>query len=353
MPAATDDAVVALLEWEQRCELAPSVGCSGVLVSPRVVLTAAHCVDPLMRAHRGSVFVGADVSGPGTRIAVIDQRVDPTFDRARGDHDLALLLLAEPAAPSPVPLTDHDASTLEPGAELRTVGYGVTDPGTDTEGTRRGGVMSLTELDAFNLSSAPSPAMSCDGDSGGPVFATIDGVETLVAVTSSGDRNCAVSARNARVDERLDAFIRPAIAELEALPLPAPRDPARLAGLCGERCVDHEDCPTGLTCDLALDGLSYCSVGSLEPGALEEECASDVECRGRSCVRLTMPDGCRCFDPCFDAPMLPDAGTPDAGETSDPPAGCSVFPRRGAGRPWALFVLMTLAFARVRSGRKV
>ncbi len=342
-----DEAVVALLEWDRACAAAPSVGCSGVLVSPRVVLTAAHCVDPLLDAHQASVFFGADVGGPGERIAVVASRVDPRFDLARGDRDLALLLLAEPAPATPVTLVDHDASGIAVGADLRVAGFGVSEAGTDTEGVRRAGVMTLSAGDPFNLTSAPGPSMSCEGDSGGPVFAQLDGTEVLVAITSAGDRGCVESARNARVDERLDAFIRPTIAELEAIPRPSPPDLARLAGLCGERCADSTECPSGMSCDTASDGLRYCSLGAIGPGALEEACTSDAECGPRACVRLAAPDGCRCFDPCLEPPAVPDAGPP-----ADPPTGCTISSQRQPGLAWLLALACLALEGRARRGAR-
>ena len=47
---------------------------------------------------------------------------------------------------------------------------------------------------------------TCNGDSGGPAFMRIDGVETIVGVTSYGNADCSDGGFDARVDSDL-AFI--------------------------------------------------------------------------------------------------------------------------------------------------
>lgn len=342
---SADEAVVALLAWDGPCDAAPRLICSGLLVAPRVVLTAGHCVDSLTRAPQANVFFGADITGPGTSIAIDRSRVDPTFDLATGANDLGLLLLAEDAPAAPLTLLDHDASALALGSDLRVVGLGVASLDGAGDGVRRTGTMATSAIDATDITSEPSPSMSCSGDSGGPVFATIDGVETLVGVTSGGDRECRFTARNARVDIRLDAFVRPAVAELEALAADRLPTPERLAGLCGERCTSDDECPVGMTCDLGTDGMSYCFFGALGPGAFQTECASDTECPGTPCLRVAARDTCHCFAACLEPLGMPDASMPDAGAEPLPTAGCACHATPSEPRGPSLLALALVLFA--------
>src|SRR5581483_3816345 len=75
-------------------------------------------------AQLTAVF-GADVHGRGRRIAVIDGRLAPDWSPTTQENDLALLLLAEPAAGvAPVPLLRSAIDDHLLGATLRLVGFG-------------------------------------------------------------------------------------------------------------------------------------------------------------------------------------------------------------------------------------
>src|SRR3954452_21172663 len=65
--------------------------CSAVLVAPRVLLTAAHCVDGADPAGL-EAFFGNDRNGPGNRTPIIDARLHPGWDAVTLAHDAALLL---------------------------------------------------------------------------------------------------------------------------------------------------------------------------------------------------------------------------------------------------------------------
>lgn len=193
--------------------------CSGTLVSPTHILTAAHCLDfdfdGVVDADLSSLVFGFDSDfSDGTASdthSVVKAELHPNwFQSDLGGGDLAVLTLSEPVthiAPTPIYLGDPL------GAEITYVGYGSRDVAYP-EGllqTRRAAIKSAannvvddvdrvfgllgTDLDGpdgvgvnFFGSSEPLPLEGtvAAGDSGGGVFINVDGKDYLAGVISFG-----------------------------------------------------------------------------------------------------------------------------------------------------------------------
>lgn len=100
--------------------------CTGSVVSPVRVVTAAHCVAPSgMRVRAGS----ASALAGGQEVAVSSVEVHPEYRRMRNGglvNDIAVLTLAEPVGAPPIELADPalDAAMTALGAPAFAVGFG-------------------------------------------------------------------------------------------------------------------------------------------------------------------------------------------------------------------------------------
>ena len=201
------------------------VECSGALVGPKTVLTAAHCVYdrppalyPRMAFRLGNnAFVPAETRP--VKGVLYPTRENSTADlayvhsRRLPQNDIALVYLDQPAA-GVTPFAFHAGQpTLDLVKEERTrldfVGFGfnVVEGSKTGIGRKRHVLMPIQALEGRWIRYGDGAAGTCDGDSGGPAFLLIEKNGTpprqvLVGVTSAGPIGC----RGLAYDTRVDAF---------------------------------------------------------------------------------------------------------------------------------------------------
>ena len=366
-----DPAVVALLQGT-------TLLCTATLIAPRVLLSAAHCFSDdgaLPAAHFGAVPGAGDVT-----VALQLARRHPAFDATVLDNDVAVALLAEdaPAGTPPAPLPSVPLDGSDVGTTLRIVGFGRTAADDTTPPRKRAGTAIVSSLEADAFSFTPSPSQTCEGDSGGPAFATVGAAGAVVGVTSSGDPACATMARDMRVDAYLGGFIAPFVAATAVGAAQAGDRcyyPANCAAGAGECLPALDDatlsfcappcgagCPAGLACLADGNGVARCRHAAPSPGAAGSACTVAADCEGgRACVAAAGGGGRVCADTCFpDLPGFcaasfecrPVAGGGGSACFVKSHGGCSFLPAPSAA-PWPLGLLVALVALSVRSdGRR-
>ncbi len=316
-PDTKSPAVVALVHRLGMCgDPAIEFVCSGVLVSPRVVLTAAHCLES-MPASALDVFFGASITDGGTRVPVVEGRVHPGFDATTHAFDVAALVLASeaPAEIVPVPPRTTPLPATIVGTNVGIVGFGITSASAGDTGVRRSGTAVVYAATDAELRILAQPSMTCRGDSGSPLMLpTADG-EEVIGITSWGDPQCAEFGAAVRVDRIFESFVSPIVTEAKTPLVQRTFDPA--APLCTNACDTHADCPAGTACTKGLDGRGRCTFHGWDGYQLGERCERSSDCTD-TCVDT--PAGCRCLARCD---SLTPASTSPSGNASSCSAGRS------------------------------
>jgi hypothetical protein len=170
--------------------------CSGAVIAPDLVLTAAHCV--LQRAAYRVVGVDRRFRKLGTRVvaaALHPSFVAGTTPRTQPGVDLAVLKLASPLGPDFTPLDPTRSADLGEGEMVDLAGFGLSAE------ARRGSarvlratrLMSLGPLQTANRVvvvadgerlAETTGAGACRGDSGGPIVRGGPGGYQLLGIVS-------------------------------------------------------------------------------------------------------------------------------------------------------------------------
>ena len=297
-------------------EVSTQVLCTATLLSDRALLTAGHCVDDEARGTLELAF-GPDPAEPEETRLIADFVLHPEYSATDSAFDLAVVWLDEPVSRPVISRYEGALSEDDVEGSLDVIGYG--------PGEQRAGMVTLSELDEHTLTYVPGPDMTCGGDSGGPVLATIDGEPKLVGITSAGDRSCESWGIAAQVDEGMAELL-----ELEPEPSAWVVQPE---AICEQTCTEDTQCPGDLLCTEA----GRCAIRGLEAGDLMEPCTSHDDCASRQCV--VMGSSAQCLEPCF------------VDEPADPPTngGCTLG-STGHGTPsGSALALLLLALGLRRS----
>lgn len=171
--------------------------CSGTLVSPTVVVTAAHCASGLATDRVAVSFASQYTASSPVEAGTL--HADPDWNASAKDtHDVAVVVLdrASRIAPLSLPAAGLLDTAATKQQQFTNVGYGYADRTFTFDGYRRVSTSSFTSLDATTLKLSENPGGVCFGDSGGPRLVG----STVTAVTSEGNKNCTGQSTSYRLD---------------------------------------------------------------------------------------------------------------------------------------------------------
>jgi V8-like Glu-specific endopeptidase len=197
--------------------------CTGEVISPHVVLTAAHCVAAaeVGANARFTVHTGATIGATSANtFAVKEVHANSAWNPQDlfSGHDVGVVILAAPLAVTPLRLHRVPLTSADKGAPVRLVGYGLSAAQTaSSAGVKREAAAALNDFDPALVSVGDAQHGTCNGDSGGPAFLTVGAVEEVVGVTSFGDQACSQGNYDTRVDVELP-FIDPYVAANDPSP---------------------------------------------------------------------------------------------------------------------------------------
>lgn len=192
--------------------------CTGSLISPTVLLTAAHCLDFLPANARVYVtFAASAAEGVANAILATAFHFDPQFSQKQGDpHDIGVVILPAKRTKGITPMQLPTAGLLDQlsqknglkGQQFLNIGYGGTVPTTGQpivtyDGVRKVSQSTFMALEAawlwLSMNAHTGDGGDCYGDSGGPkVF--VSNPNMVVALVVTGDFVCRATTKDYRVD---------------------------------------------------------------------------------------------------------------------------------------------------------
>lgn len=282
--------------------------CSGTLVGPQTVLTAAHCINTYGPGNFYHVIFGTSVMSRTKAVRVASQHKNPCYKVSSAAcpnnvqemyYDFGLLKLEQPVLDiAPIEMNTAAMTTAQIGKMVRHVGFGVTESG--SSGRKLQTTYPLRYVQQLSIESGETNSQTCSGDSGGPAFMVMPGSpnEKLVGVVSFGDKDC----KQFGVDGRVDVVFPWIQSTMNGWEIPTCAEDGRCApnctqpdpdcaciadGQCTAQCTNparDPDCPA----NCARNGIcatENCPILDQDCVAQGATCTKPESCQSRECIR--------------------------------------------------------------------
>lgn len=337
-----------------------SAGCTGVLVAPRVVLTAGHCIGGISKVKVNANSLLDD----GEEIAVVQQFEYPNSWQT---YDIGVLILERDSVVPPR-LIAHGCARdkyIVDGAEVAIVGYGAIDQNAsqftndlmearstifDAQCTNFAKGCNSSVSPGGELGAGGGGIDSCNGDSGGPLYLVTERGDFLVGITSRATDDATTLCGGGGIYGRPDAIIQwieqqtgADLAEPVCNFAPEPTAPAIevVAGETGTAAVAPNDGDAGDGHSFAITAPPMYGEAAVMPDGTVEYTA-DLDYAGTDQLTVTVTDD---GDPALSGTVVIAITVTEAPEGG---CACRAGGATGGAQAWLLAMAVGLMISRRR-----